>query len=396
MHQQSDAPHKIHVLHVLDKFSVDGRSLHGVTRLMSWWVNAIDRERFEMSILGLRAPSEAARHVEEQGGQVFYSDRGKLNPASIFDIVTTARRTDADVLHLHGYKSCALGRIAGTMLGTPVLLHEHAVFPSVPMHQKVADQLLAPFGDRMVVNCEAVAEFCVEHRSISAEDVEIIFNGVPLDEFRDVPEASARQAVEELEIDPGSPIVGTIARLDEQKGVTYLLRAVPAIKAKIPEAQLLIVGDGTLRGALQEEARQLGIADDVIFAGERRDVARLYKSMDVKVISSIFEGTTLTVFEAMAAGTPVVATTVDGVEEVIEDGSTGLLVPPKDPESIADAVTSLLNAPERRRRLSERAKEAVKQYDVRTTMRRIENLYETLLSERRTTSSTVKAETSVS
>jgi glycosyltransferase involved in cell wall biosynthesis len=378
----SEGPNdRIRVLQVVDKFSIDGESIHGIARLMSWWTNAIDRDRFDMNILGLKAPSNAGRYIERQGGRVFYSDYGRLNPASLLDIARVARQTQTDLLHLHGYKACTLGRIVGALLGMPVVLHEHAVFPTMPPYQKLADWLLAPLNDRVVVNCEAVAEFCVERRSMDPENIEIIFNGVPLDEFREVSDSAAAEAAEELGIGADTPVVGTVARLEEQKGITHFLNAVPAVKEECPDVKVLIVGDGTLRGALEEEARQLGIADNVIFTGERRDVPRLYKLMDVKVISSIYEGTTLTVFEAMAIGTPVVATTVDGVEEVIEDGATGMLVPPKDAASIAEVVTDLLTNPDRARLLSERAEQAVKQYDVRTSMRRIENLYETVLSE---------------
>jgi glycosyltransferase involved in cell wall biosynthesis len=378
----SEGPNdRIRVLQVVDKFSIDGESIHGIARLMSWWTNAIDRDHFDMNILGLKAPSNAGRYIERQGGRVFYSDYGRLNPASLLDIARVARQTQTDLLHLHGYKACTLGRIVGALLGMPVVLHEHAVFPTMPPYQKLADWLLAPLNDRVVVNCEAVAEFCVERRSMDPENIEIIFNGVPLDEFREVSDSAAAEAAEELGIGADTPVVGTVARLEEQKGITHFLNAVPAVKEECPDVKVLIVGDGTLRGALEEEARQLGIADNVIFTGERRDVPRLYKLMDVKVISSIYEGTTLTVFEAMATGTPVVATTVDGVEEVIEDGATGMLVPPKDAASIAEVVTDLLTNPDRARLLSERAEQAVKQYDVRTSMRRIENLYETVLSE---------------
>ena len=377
----SEGPNdRIRVLQVVDKFSIDGESIHGIARLMSWWTNAIDRDHFDMNILGLKAPSNAGRYIEQQGGRVFYSDYGRLNPASLLDIARVARQTQTDLLHLHGYKACTLGRIVGALLGMPVVLHEHAAFPTMPPYQKLADWLLAPLNDRVVVNCEAVAEFCAERRSMDPENIEIIFNGVPLDEFREVSDSAAAEAAEELGIGADTPVVGTVARLEEQKGITHFLNAVPAVKEECPDVKVLIVGDGTLRGALEEEARQLGIADNVIFAGERRDVPRLYKLMDVKVISSIYEGTTLTVFEAMAIGTPVVATTVDGVEEVIEDGATGMLVPPKDAASIAEVVTDLLTNPDRARLLSERAEQAVKQYDVRTSMRRIENLYETVLS----------------
>ena len=379
-HTSKEPDDRIRVLQVVDKFSIDGESIHGIARLMSWWTNAIDRDHFDMNILGLKAPSNAGRYIERQGGRVFYSDYGRLNPASLLDIARVARQTQTDLLHLHGYKACTLGRVVGALLGMPVVLHEHAVFPKMPPYQKLADWLLAPLNDRVVVNCEAVAEFCVERRSMDPENIEIIFNGVPLNEFREVSDSAAAEAAEELGIGADTPVVGTVARLEEQKGITHFLNAVPAVKEECPDVKVLIVGDGTLRGALEEEARQLGIADNVIFAGERRDVPRLYKLMDVKVISSIYEGTTLTVFEAMATGTPVVATTVDGVEEVIEDGATGMLVPPKDAASIAEVVTDLLTNPDRARLLSERAEQAVKQYDVRTSMRRIENLYETVLS----------------
>jgi glycosyltransferase involved in cell wall biosynthesis len=382
MVEQEKAQDRIRVLHVLDKFSIDGRSIHGVARLMAWWAKVVNRERFEMNILGLTGPNEAGQYIEEQGGRVFYSDIGRLNPATIYEVVKIARRTEADILHLHGYRACTFGRIAGALLGIPAILHEHVVLPSVPVYQKAADWLLAPLSDRTVVNCEAVATFCVEQRSMDPEEVDVIFNGIPLDEFRNVSQDAAERAAEEIGIDPEVPIVGTVARLDEQKGVTYLIKAIPSIKAEVPNVKVLVVGHGTLRNDLEEEARHLGVSDSVIFTGERRDVPRLYKLMDVKVISSLYEGTTLTVFEAMAAGTPLVATTVDGVREVLEHESTGLLFPPKDATSLADAVTSLLVNSDKAQRLARRAKQAVEEYDVRNTMRRIESLYETVFSKR--------------
>lgn len=371
---------RVRVLHVLDKFSIDGQSLHGVARLMSWWVNAIDHDSFELNILGLRGPSEAGRHVEEQGGQVFYSARGKLNPASIFDILRVARRTDTEILHLHGYKSCTLGRLAGTILDVPVILHEHAAFPSIPFHQKVADWLLSLVGDRTVVVSEEVKQFCIEHRSMRPEKVEVIPNGIPLDDFRDVSDKAVEQVAHELGLGSGGPIVGTVARLDEGKGISYFLDAVPAIKAEIPEAKFLIVGDGKLRGELEERTEQLGVSEDVVFTGERRDVPRLYKVMDVKVISSIHEGGPLTLFEAMAAGTPIVATPVGMVEELIEDGESGVLVQSQRPEEIAGAVLDLLGDRGRRSDIANEAKKRVLEYDIKTSMRRIEDIYREVLN----------------
>lgn len=375
----SGSSDKIRVLHVLDKFSIDGQTLHGVARLMSWWVNAIDREHFELHILGLRAPNKASHYVEKQGGQVFFSNRGRLNPLSLLDILRTAQRTEADILHLHGYKACTLGRIAGVLLDIPVILHEHGVFSGVPFHQKVADWLLAPHGEKMIAVSEAVAKFCVDRRSIAPEKIEVISNSIPLDDFRNVPRQATKEAAEELGVDPNVPIIGTVGRLDEVKGVKYLLDAIPAIQEEIPEVKILIVGDGTLRGELEEKAERLGVAEDVVFTGERRDVPRLYRLMDVKVISSIREGGPLTLLEAMAAGTSVVTTPVGVVEEVIENGENGLLVQPQAPEEIAESVVFLLENAERRQEISDRAQGRVREYDLQTTMRRMEEIYREVL-----------------
>jgi glycosyltransferase involved in cell wall biosynthesis len=378
-HTSEGLDDRIRVLQVVDKFSMDGRSIHGVARLMSWWVNMIDREHFEMSILGLRAPSRAGRYIEKQGGQVFYSDRGRLNPASLFDIAKVAQQTRADLLHLHGYKACTLGRIAGAVLGIPVILHEHGAFPSVPSYQRMADWFLAPLNDKVIVVSEAVKKFCVEKRSMSPEKVEIVLNGIPLDEFRDVPEEDVQQAAGDLGLSPDAPILGTVARLDEEKGITYLLDAIPRIKQVLPETKVLVVGDGALRSELEEKAEYLGVADDVVFTGERRDVPRLYRLMDVKVISSVYEGIPLTLFEAMASGTPVVATAVGGIGEIIEDGISGVLVQSRKPEEISEAVVRLLRDEEHRRDISNCAQDRVQKYDVRTSMRRIENIYREVL-----------------
>lgn len=377
--KQGSARDQICVLHVLDKFTIDGRSLHGVARLMSWWVNAIDRQHFELNVLGLRAPSEAGRHVERQGGKVFYSDRGKLSPISIFDILEVARQTGADLLHLHGYKASTMGRIAGKILDVPVILHEHGAFPSIPLHQKVADWLLNPLGNKAIVVSEAVKEFCVTHRSMDPDRIEVIPNGIPLDDFRNVSDEEVEQVAGELNLDSGVPIIGTVTRLDEGKGIPYLLDAVPMIKSRLPRAKFLFVGDGKCRAELEDKAAQLGVANDVAFTGERRDVPRLYKLMDVKVIPSLHEGGPLTLFEAMAAGTPVVATPVGIVANLIENGKTGMLVQPREPAEIAEAVVDLLQNGERYQKIADRAQGKVREYDLQHSMRRIEAVYQEVL-----------------
>lgn len=158
------------------------------------------------------------------------------------------------------------------------------------------------------------------------------------------------------------PIVGNVARLAEQKGQAVLIDAAPSVLARFPDARFVLVGDGELRGELEARVRALGLADCVLFTGERDDVPELLASFDVFAFPSLFEGLCLAVIEAQAAGVPVVATPVGGIRETVVPGETGLLVPPRDPEALATAIVRLLEdqheaghlAGEARRRALER------------------------------------------
>jgi glycosyltransferase involved in cell wall biosynthesis len=133
-------------------------------------------------------------------------------------------------------------------------------------------------------------------------------------------------------------VVGSIGRLNEQKGHRYLLDAAPAVLRAHPDARFLIVGDGDLAEPLRRQAQALGLADRVVFAGHRGDVPEMLGAIDVLCLPSLYEGTPLALFEAMAAGKAIVASAVDGCAEVLADGTTGLLVPPRDPAALGAAV----------------------------------------------------------
>src|SRR5439155_269751 len=146
-------------------------------------------------------------------------------------------------------------------------------------------------------------------------------------------------------IDRATPLVGVIGRLEEQKGHVYMLEAWPSVLAEFPDARLLLVGDGSLRGALERRAQDLGIAASVRFAGFRSDVPRVLDALDVLALPSLYEGMPLTAIEASAMAKPVVATAVDGTPEVIREGRTGRLVPPRDVVALSRALRSVLRDP---------------------------------------------------
>jgi glycosyltransferase involved in cell wall biosynthesis len=213
------------------------------------------------------------------------------------------------------------------------------------------------------------------------EQVVTIPNGIDANAFGSRDATAHAHLRRELGLAPTAPIVGTVARLSEQKGHRYLLDAWPQVRAAVPDAQQLLAGDGPLRGELEQQAAALGVAESIHFLGTRADVPALLGLITVAVLPSLFEGMPLFVLEAMAAGRPVVGTRVCGASEVIADGETGLLVPPQDPAALAAAVISLLGAPAKAARMGHAGRvRLLRHYQARRMVADTCALYETLLA----------------
>jgi glycosyltransferase involved in cell wall biosynthesis len=370
------------VLHVCDKFGVAGSSIHGVSRLFSWWFPRYDPARFDVTLCGLKGPEPASQLLEKEGVPVHHLGRSRFDPRIVPDLVRLARRRRARILHVHGYAAADFGRIAARMCGAALVLHEHFADPRMPSYQGVADRLLARFTDRAIAVSESTRDFLVRERHVPERKVRVIWNGAPLQEFAAGPGASARALRDELGLPAPAPVVGAIARLSEQKGHRYLLEAAAGVLAARADVRFLIVGDGDQWPALHEQARALGIEDAVKFAGHRADVPALLGAIDVFCISSTYEGTPLTLFEAMAAGKAIVSTAVDGCREVLREGETGLLVPPRDAGALAAALLRAVQDPPLRARLGAAARAASADYDIGRTVEQIEALYDEVLAER--------------
>jgi glycosyltransferase involved in cell wall biosynthesis len=364
------------VLHVCDKFGVKGSSIHGVSRLFSWWFPRYDASRFRVSLCGIKSPEPASRWLEEEGIPVRHLGRGRFDPRILGDLVELARECGAKVLHVHGYAAADFGRLAARRVGAALVLHEHFADPRMPAYQGWADRLLAPLTDRAIAVSGSTRDFLIQERFVPADRVRLIWNGAPLDEFAPVSPERARAARVALGLPGDAPVVGSIARLSLQKGHRYLVDAAARVLASRPDARFLIAGDGDQMPALRERAAGAGVAGKLVFAGHRTDVPDLLGALDVFAISSLYEGTPLTLFEAMAAGKAIVSTAVDGCREVLENGETGLLVPPADAESLAQAILRVLGDDALRARLSARAREASRRYDVRTCVEEMQKVYE--------------------
>jgi glycosyltransferase involved in cell wall biosynthesis len=371
----------VSVLHVCDKFGVAGSSIHGVSRLFAWWFPRYDANRFRLALCGLKRPEPATERLREQGIEVDHLGRGRFDPRILGDLVGRARRHQARILHVHGYAAADFGRLAARLVGARLVLHEHFADPRMPAYQGVADRLLAPLTDRAIAVSQSTRRFLIEERHVAPERVRVIWNGAPLSEFAPADPARGTRVREQLGIPPSAPLAGIVGRLNAQKGHRYLIEAWPRVLQRHPAARLLVVGDGDLQASLRQQAEALDVTRSIVFAGHRTDIPAVLQALEVLCISSTYEGTPLALFEAMAAGKAIVSTAVDGCQEVLEDGITGLLVPPGDAPALAQALDRALGDGELRRGLSEAALVASRRYDVDACVRQIEQVYEELLQD---------------
>jgi glycosyltransferase involved in cell wall biosynthesis len=218
----------------------------------------------------------------------------------------------------------------------------------------------------------------VSREGVAPAKVVVIPNG-----YIPSPAGSQTDIRAELALAGDTPLVAIAAMLRPEKRVDILLQAHARVRAEVPDAHLAIAGDGERRPALERQARELGIGDAVHFLGARSDVDSILRAADVAALSSDREGSPLLVFECMANGTPLVATNVGGIPDVLEHERTGLLVPRRDPAALAHGLVSLLTDRSRRLAMAEAGHAALRQFTIDVIAARFAALYDTVLSETR-------------
>jgi len=239
------------------------------------------------------------------------------------------------------------------------------------------DGLASRCCHRIIAVSNAVKDFYVQAKRVPAAKIVVVYNGIDLSRFD--PDAPRDLAAlrEELGIEADEKVVSVVGRLAEQKGHRYLIEAAKAVVAAVPRARFVLAGRGELEAALKAQAHQLGLSDRVVFAGFRRDVDNVYALSHVVALPSLFEGLPLTVAEAQAMRRPVVATRVSGTPEVLLDGETGLLVPPRDVSALARALIRVLRDEELARLFGQRGRQhACAHFSLERQIEQTETIYE--------------------
>jgi sugar transferase (PEP-CTERM/EpsH1 system associated) len=294
----------------------------------------------------------------------------------LFRLRRLLRTHGIDVIHSHNYSAWLYAGLAARGLGETI--HVHTEHSEVDFFRRryAAERWLSRMTTHVVAVSKHVHDVMIREVGIHPARVRLIYNGV--DTTRFAPNALARKAVRgALNLSRDQIVIGIIARLATIKNHDLLLRAyAPLCRKPNNRARLVIVGDGTERGPLGHLAHQLGIAEHVLFLGERRDTPELLNAFDIYVLPSFNEGMNLTLLEAMSSGLPVVVTNVGGNVEMVEEGVTGYLVPSNDIAALSERLRQLTDAPESRARMGRQGREHIlRLFDQQVMMDQYLSLY---------------------
>ncbi len=301
-------------------------------------------------------------------------------------MVQVIREFGPQIVHTHSFGATAIGSIACAIVRPPrlvVTIHNYppGTADMVPRKrgQRWALGLALQRADRIITVSEALREDLVRAHPETLGKCQTIYNGV---DTQATPSQSCAEVREALRISSDGPLVGMIARLAPQKGIEHFIRAAATVAKSRPASHFVLAGEGPLMESARGLRDELGLAGNLHLVGKIGWVRELIAALDVLVVASVSEGSSVVAMEAMALRKPVVATAVGGVPEVVLDGQTGTLVPPGDPESLAGAVSAMLDDPSRAREMGERGGQtAVSQFDVRDMLARTKAVYADLVRE---------------
>lgn len=281
--------------------------------------------------------------------------------AAAWRLARILRRRKIGILHSHLFYGSLFASPIGGLCRAPVIVetpHIREMWRAGWKAHYGIDRMVGRFVDRYVAVSEANAQYLAKVKGLPRRKMTVIRSAAAVERFDPAarPPAGLKSS---LGFGASDPVMAVIGRLQPQKGHAVLLEAMPLVLREAPQARLVCVGEGSLRGALEARTRELGIEGAVRFAGYPKDIVDWLALADFTVLPSFFEGLPLAAIESLAAGRPMVATAVDGTPEVILDGETGLLVPPGDPPALAAAICRMIGEPAMRTSMAEKGRRLV-------------------------------------
>ena len=358
---------------------VETLRIGGLERVVATIATGLSNDEYQVQVWCAVSGGSIADDLRAKGIEVkILGIPSYYNPLSFFRLARMLRSTKPDIIHTHTYFTNTLGRIAAKLAGVPVILtHVHSAYHGYSKRNIFIEKTLSLVTDRIICCSKAVQEFVISHEHINGTKVVTIFNGTQAP-LKNVNRTETRR---KLRVGPSDFAMVTVGSLFPHKGHRYLIEALSKINNDDVSIKYLIVGDGPLRNILEDQARVLGLDRIVCFLGERKDIGEILFSADIFALPSCErEGLPMSILEAMAYGKPVIATAIGGIPEAVDNGVTGLLVPPGDSAALAEALGVLLHDNSKRENLGrEGAGRFALKFSAEKFLNEIDSLYDECL-----------------
>ncbi len=358
----------------------------------------LDKERFESSIatgITIDSKYDMIGFARGKNIRVFAMPSlvREIHPLkdikALIKLAIFLKKEKFDIVHCHTSKGGFIGRLAAKLAGAKIIIYSPHGDIFEGYFCKLAtdffillEKFAARFTDKIINLTKIEIERFLEHGIGTRHQLKQIYNGINIKYYERAMTSNLKKR-DEFGLGKDDFVCATVGRLVPVKGHTYLIKAVQKVVKVIPEAKFLFVGDGEIKSKLSEEIKSLDLQENIFMLGSRNDIATILSCINVFLLPSLNEGFGMVLIEAMAARKPVIATNVGGILEVVKDGKTGILVPPKDPEAFSSAIIKLYNNPELSRRMGQAGYSRARNlFDIKTTVREFEDLYNKLIKEK--------------
>ena len=363
--------------------SLSGQMLGGGQRSLLLLLERLNRKKF-MPFLVCPYEGSFIQKAEKLDIETTLIKMRRIKSVNVFSTAATVfkfkellKKKNIDLIHADSPRQAFYAGRAARVTGTPLIWHVRVSTPE----KRSFEKYLFNHAHKVIAVSKAASQR-FDGFPLVQEKVVVIPNGVDLTEF--VQEQPDRKLKEEFNVEEEEILVGTLGQLIPGKGQEVLLKAASLVSKQLPQVKFMVVGDGNraYREKLEELSKKLGLSETIVFTGFREDIPRIMNTLDIVVLPSTthLEGLSRVIIEAMASSKPVIATNSGENPEAVEDGATGLLVPPEDPNRLAESILILIKDKTKRKQMGEAGrKRAEKLFNIEKNVLRIEKVYEELL-----------------
>lgn len=378
---------KIKILYVIENIFFGGGE-----RAFAQFINELDKEKYEIYV-GCLPGGIFEGKIKNSARILHFNFRNKFNLGLVYQLVKIIKEKDIQIVHSQGGRADFFARVAARIAKVPAVVSTVAMPVEgydVGLLRKAVyvmfDRFSERFVDRFIVVSETLRERLIKKHRIPSEKIVKICNGIEAEDYH-IDSEFGYKIKDEFSIEPDAKLIGTVGRLVWQKGLTYFIQAIKHIvdsELQIAgKIKFLIIGEGNERKSLEKLVMKLGIENNVIFTGFRKDVKEILQALDIFVLPSIREGQPIILLEAMAMGKPIVATDIEGVNETVVDGLTGILLPPRDPHLLAEAIMYSLKDSKKAQEMGQAGRKiAEEKFNLKDKIKQHAQLYETIIVEK--------------